>query len=59
MGEGIEIGSKVNVYFHGVDAIFNVEVLHIPKDVGDSWKFKTENGTHVNAILYSKMEEVK
>ena len=52
-------GDIVNIFWEIVPAEWNVEVLYIPCDTGDTWKFRREDGTILAVGFFSKMEVVK
>jgi len=55
MGEKIEEGDIVNVYFENAGAEFGLHVLYIPCATGDSWRFKRTNGTIIYIQNFAKM----
>jgi hypothetical protein len=59
MEDYIKKGDKVNVYWEHINAEFDLEVLHTPQDVGDYWTLKRKDGTIINVVLYSMMEQIK
>ena len=56
---GIAVGDIVDIDFPSmIDGLRSVEVLHMPVDVGDSWKLKGRDGKHYEVILFCKMTKV-
>lgn len=56
MNTGIEEGSRVRVVFPNAGEVRGT-VKHMPCNVGDSWVICTDDGMHVNFILYEAMFE--
>jgi hypothetical protein len=60
MGNRIEIGDVVDVFFENVSPIFNAQVVDKPANVGDSWVLKDQSeGTIHHVCLFSKMTLLK
>lgn len=59
MGDTIEVGDLVDVYFDSVECEIALRVLHTPHPhaIGDSWQFKrtSVDGSIVYVLDYSKM----
>lgn len=59
MVDYITEGDIVNIYWENIRAEFGVEVIEKPQEVGDWWNLKRKDGTLLNVISFSKMEQVK
>lgn len=59
MGDKIEVGDFVNVYFERADAIFDYEILYIPQATGDSWHLKHKNGMLCYVQFFECMERLE
>jgi len=57
MGEIIEVGDLVDVYWENVECEIALKVLYIPSATGDSWRFQrtTQDMTTIYVQGYSKM----
>lgn len=53
----IEVGTTVDVHWESLASEFRCEVLHLPCDVGDSWRLKREDGTIIQVGYFAKMVE--
>jgi hypothetical protein len=54
----MEVGNHVDVWFSGADALFNVIIIHIPADTGDSWEFQSTDGLLHRSIMFEKMSQL-
>ena len=61
MRDKIIEGDKVNVFFNRAQALFDVEVLYIPQDTGDSWRLRSELGQmyYVQNFELIELKEIK
>jgi hypothetical protein len=51
-------GSKGNVFWEFVDALWDVEVVHIPVATGDSWVLRDKKGKLHYVQKFQRMDEV-
>jgi len=55
----VEEGDFVNVSFLNSNTLFNVEVLYIPKCVGDGWRLRDADGKIYVVVLFERMDVIK
>lgn len=55
MSDTIEPGCRVDIYFELAEAEFDLEVLYVTTQPGDSWIFKRQDGTIIYVQHYAKM----
>ena len=55
MGNGIQEGDIVKVYWENVEAEHDLRVLHIPTATGDSWICERMDGTPIYIQMFCKM----
>lgn len=55
----IRVGDCVSVYFENVPNEYFCFVTYIPRNPGEWWQFKTQEGTVFNVLQFSKMVKHK